>query len=255
MEERKLIEIKYYDREAGQAGDFKKELGSSSSFDLFLLESYQFLKNFLQNGNENKNVLDYGCGTGVHLPWLSKSFKEVTGIDLSQNSLRIVEKRIESENLKNVKLVLGDCEKTEFQGEFFDTVFDGGTFSSLDLNNALKEIHRILKSGGMLIGIETLGHNPLANFKRKINKILGKRTAWAESHIFKLDDLDVVKRSFDIVELRFYHIISWPVFPFLNWSGGKILLKSLESLDHILLKTFPFLKKYSFKIVFILRKK
>lgn len=248
MEERKLKEIEYYDRQAGEESADNKEAGSLAEFDPFLLGSYQFLRNYLKD-NKDKTVLDYGCGTGCHLPWLAKSFNKVTGIDLSQNSLDKAQKLS-----SGAVLVLGDCEKMPFPNESFDVVFNGGTFSSLDLDVALKEIHRVLKPNGLLAGIETLGHNPLTNFKRKINKFLGKRTSWAESHIFRIEDLERVKKYFNIRELQFFHVTSWAAFPFLRSSGGKLFLKLLEKLDHFLLSTLPFLKKYSFKIVFLFQK-
>ena len=199
--------------------------------------------------------MDYGCGTGTHFSWLSKIYREVIGIDLSKSSIKKSKELIKKEKLHNVKVLIGDCEKMKFSKKSFDLVFDGGTFSSLYLESALKEIHRVLKPNGILIGIETLGHNPLTNLKRRINKISGKRTAWATSHIFMIEDLEKIKKYFEIVELRFFHLVSWISFPFLNLPGGKLLLKILEKLDHILLVIFPFFKKYSFKIVFVLEVK
>lgn len=254
LEERKLKEIEYYDKEAVKNPPTSlgaREAGSLADFNPFLLESYQFLKNFFKNSSyKHKKVLDYGCGTGMHIAWLAENFQHVTGIDLSKASLE----RAKENKAENVTFVLGDCEQLPFKSKSFDVVFDGGTFSSLALDKALKEIHRVLRPGGILIGIETLGHNPLTNLKREINKILGKRTAWAASHIFKMRDLVKVKKYFEITELRFFHIISWIVFPFLNLPGGKLFLRILEKLDHILLVIFPFFKKYYFKIVFVFKK-
>ncbi|PIU24464.1 hypothetical protein COT12_00910, partial [Candidatus Berkelbacteria bacterium CG08_land_8_20_14_0_20_39_8] len=78
-----------------------------------------------------------------------------------------------------------DCEKMEFPDNLFDIIFDGGTFSSIDLVKAYPELSRVLKPDGFLIGIETFGHNPFTNLKRKINKLIGKRTEWATAHIFR----------------------------------------------------------------------
>lgn len=131
-----------------------------------------------------------------------------------------------------------------------DIIFDGGTFFSLDLNKAYPELARVLKTDGFLLGIETFGHNPFTNFKRKINKVTGKRTGWATEHILKQEDLKLAKRYFKKVEVNFFHLISWTIFPFLGVPGGKILLKILEFTDNILLKA-PFLRKYAFKTVFV----
>ncbi|PJA84089.1 MAG: hypothetical protein CO145_02410, partial [Candidatus Nealsonbacteria bacterium CG_4_9_14_3_um_filter_37_13] len=132
-------------------------------------------------------------------------------------------------------------------------VFDGGTFSSIDLKQAYPKLARVLKPQGFLIGIETFGHNPLTNLKRKINKLTGKRTDWAAGHIFQIKDLREAKKYFNKVEVYYFHLVSWPAFPFLNLLGGKLLLKSLEFIDKILL-WLPFLRKYAFKVVFIFKK-
>lgn len=251
MEERKQKEIDYYDREAREISGNKKEAGSLMKFNPLFLTSYRFLKNYLTEGNQHKKVLDYGCGTGVHLSWLAERFQNVTGVDLSQASIN----KASANKPGNVELVVGDCENLPFANEAFDVVFDGGTFSSLDFEKALQEINRVLKPGGLLIGIETLGHNPLTNIKRRLNILLGKRTSWAGDHIFKMQSLEVVKKYFEIKELRFFHLVSWVAFPLMRFPGGKLLLKGLEGLDQALITIFPFLKNYSFKIVFILTKR
>ncbi len=253
MEARKQKEIEYYDLEAEQSSvEEVKEAGSKTGFDPFLLQSYRFLYGLLGSRCRGRVILDYGCGIGVHLASLAKIGREVIGIDLSQKSLEIAEKRLKNEKLEGrAKVLLMDCEKLEFPDNSFDVVFDGGTFSSLYLDKVLPEIGRVLKPNGILIGIETLGHNPLTNLKRKINKLTGKRTEWAAGHILKMEDLKMAKKYFNKTEARFFHLISWVAFPFLNLPGGKILLKSLERIDHFILFIFPFFKRYSFKTVFV----
>ena len=125
--------------------------------------------------------------------------------------------------------------------------------SSCNLQKGLSEIMRVLKSGGLLMGIETFGHNPFANLKRIMNKKTGRRTEWAAEHVLKMEDLKNMEKL-GKMEVCFFHIISWAVFPFLNLPGGKIMLKVGEWLDKIILAVFPFLKKYSFKVVFIFKK-
>lgn len=108
-----------------------------------------------------------------------------------------------------------------------------------------------MRPDGTLIGIETFGHNPFTNLKRTINQLLGQRTDWAVNHILKTEDFKLFKDYFNKTEIYFFHIISWLTFPFLNLPGGRILLRLLEKLDSFLL-IFPFLRKYAFKVVFIL---
>lgn len=248
MEERKQKEIEYYDKKAKEQIVAREKGGDFEGFNPFVLESYSFLKKLCQKKCRGKKILDYGCGNGIHSSWLENIGTKLVAIDLSRKSLEIVKKRT-----KKTEFLLMDCENMDFPDNSFDVVFNGGTFSSLDLNRAFPEIARVLKPSGFLLGIETLGHNPLTNLNRKINKLTGKRTDWAASHIFKIEDLKLAEKYFGKIETHFFHLISWLAFPLLKLPGAKLLLKFLEKIDHILLSIFPFLKRYCFKIVFIFK--
>ncbi len=249
MEIRKQKEIEHYDKKARQWLSNKK--GDFEGFQPFLLGSYNFLANFLKNKCQGKEILDYGCGNGIHSIRLAQSGAKVTGIDLSEPFLKIAKERAEKLGVADrTKFLLMDCENLKFPYNSFDIVFDGGTFSSLDLEKAFLEITRALKPNGFLVGIETLGHNPFTNLKRKINKLTGKRTNWAVGHIFTMNDVELAKKYFERSELYFFHLFSWIAFPLLSLPIGKILLKFLEKCDKILF-SLPFLKKYAFKIVFV----
>lgn len=268
MEERKQKEIEYYDKKAeefskdynppsassqpavGPLSD-KKWLGDFEGFEPQNLESFRFCYNFLKENCRDKIILDYGCGNGIHsIPLAKFRAKKIIGIDLSEKSLKIARERVKRLGLEDkVEFILMDCEKMEFPDNYFDIIFDGGTFSSLDLNNVFPELVRVLKPGGKVIGIETFGHNPIANLKRKLNKVSGKRTEWAESHIFQKEDLKEAEKYFEKIEVCYFHIVSFLAIPFLKMPGGKIFLKAMEALDKILF-LIPFLTKYAFKVIF-----
>lgn len=251
METRKKKEIEYYDKKAKEQlrEDFQR--GDFEGFEPNLLSSFRFCYNYLKDKCQNKNLLDYGCGNGVHSIFPVKCGAKVVGIDLSEASLKIARERAKKEGVgEGAEFLTMDCEKLDFSDDSFDIIFDGGTFSSMDLKKAYPELCRILKPQGFLIGIETFGHNPLTNFKRKINKLIGKRTGWATEHIFQNKDLRGAEKYFNKVEAYYFHLVSWVAFPFLGLPGGKTLLKFLEGIDNILLK-ISFLKKYAFKVVFI----
>lgn len=248
MEERKQKEIEYYNKEAEK---LKKE-GNGGEVSPFLLESQDFLRSLIKKYAKDKKILDYGCGRGVNLGWLAKIGREIIGIDLSRDSLELAKEKIKKEGLENkADVFFMDCEKMEFADNSFDIIFDGGTFSSLDLDKILPELKRILRPDGVVIGSETLGHNPFTNFNRFINKKTGKRTTWAAEHIFKVEDIKKVKQYFNEIETHYFHLISWLTFPLLGFPGGRFALKLFESTDKFLLFIFPFLKRHCFKIVFV----
>ncbi len=255
MEERKKKEIEYYDNQAEkeiEEGEFK---GDFEGFDPTILSSYSFCYQLLEKHCKDKTILDYGCGNGVHSIFLAKLGKKVIGIDLSQKAISLAKKKIKINNLEEkTDFLVMDCESLGFPDNHFDVIFDGGTFSSLDLEKALPELSRVLKEDGLLVGIETLGHNPLTNLKRKVNKKVGKRTEWAVEHIVKMEDFKKANNYFEKVENHYFHLMSWIVFPFLRFPGFIYLLRFLEGIEKILLKA-SFLKKYAFKTVFIFSKK
>lgn len=237
MEERKKIEIEYYDTQVQYSeGSFTSVLGS-----------FQFLYKLAGPPCEGKKVLDYGCGNGVHTGFLARHAAEVVGIDLSGASLEIAKKVVAAGNVIFLKM---DCEALEFPSGSFDVVFDGGTFSSLDFQKAVGEITRVLRPNGVLVGIETFGHNPFANAKRALNRLTGKRTAWAASHIVTKREIEVLRRSFDQVEVRYFHLVSLFAFPFLSLPGGRFVLRLAEQIDKVLLR-LPLLQTYAFKVVFV----
>jgi SAM-dependent methyltransferase len=132
-------------------------------------------------------------------------------------------------------------------------VFDGGTFSSLDFEKGLAEITRVLKPNGVLVGIETFGHNPFANAKRVLNRITGKRTAWAASHIVTKREIERLQQNFEQVEVYYFHFISLFAFPFLGLPGGKFVLQLGQFLDKLVF-AIPFFRTYAFKVVFVCSK-
>jgi len=259
MEQRKEKEKSHYENLAKKWREIHENNNQQSdieNYDINIFSSYRFSKDWLkQNVKPKMKILDYGCGHGMHSILPAKLDAKVYAIDFSGESLKIGEQRAKKEGVENrINFIQMDCEKLNFPDNYFDIIWNGGTLSSLNINKAFLEISRTLKQNGKIIGIETFGHNPLANLKRWINKKRGIRTPWATNHILKNKDLKLAKRYFKIEKLNYFHLLSIFVFPFRNFLGGKFLFKLVDKVDNILLK-IPFLKKYAFKIVFIFQKK
>ena len=256
MEDRKKKEIAHYDKKADsllREPGTQKWMGDFEGFHPHVLSSYRAFYKLLAQYCKGKKVLDYGCGNGIHSDFIARHAFEVVGIDLSERSLELARERMKKEGLEGkVSFQIMDCEALDFPDNTFDVVVDGGTFSSLDLEKAFGELARVLKPDGVVVGIETLGHNPVTNLKRKLNKKTGKRTEWATEHIFQMKDLGRAVRYFKEIEANFFHLFSWSLFPFLQMPGGRILLRAAEIVEYPFL-SLPFLKTYSFKIVFVFR--
>ena len=255
MEDYKKIETEHYDKSARQSlarksSDILSVVGAETA------QSYKYLCRILPQFVGGKKVLDYGCGYGMHAVEITRDgAQEVIGVDLSTESLKIARELIERERLGGkIKLLTMDCEALDIADNSFDIVFDGGTFSCLNPEKALEEMARVLKPGGFLIGIETLGHNPIANLNRRLNRKRGKRTEWTVSHVMKMKDIELAKRFFGIQKTMFFHLTSLVFYPFRNLPVGKQIHNALDALDNRFFLKIPFLKRFAFKIVFVFEK-
>ncbi len=92
----------------------------------------------------NLKILDIGCGTGKNLDQF-KEFGQIFGLDSSKDALTFCKKR----GLNN--LTLGRAEKTPYKADFFDIITILDVLEHTDDDKTIKEIKRILKTGGILI--------------------------------------------------------------------------------------------------------
>ena len=240
-----------YDKLSRQAA--KKISADFKDTEHQVFSSYRFLDHWIKTHiKKGDALLDYGCGKGIHAILPAKLGANVTGIDLSKESLNLAKLLAKRERV-TITFLQMDCEALDFPDNSFDYIFDGGTFSSLDIKKALPELARVLKPGGRLIAIETLGHNPLTNLKRRLNKLFGKRTSWAVDHIFKIQDLALLQNYFSDIETHYFHLLSIFAFPFLRFSWGRFFLRMLEKIDNKLLR-IRFLQRFAFKIAMIAKR-
>lgn len=104
-------------------------------------------------------ILDLGCGTGSNLPVLSKYAKKVMGIDNSPKMINLSEHICKSANL-NYELKIGDSTHLPIDSESIDTVFINMMLHHIsDPETVIKEVNRVLKSGGNLLLIDLLSHS------------------------------------------------------------------------------------------------
>ena len=102
-------------------------------------------------------VLEIGCGNGYTLSHLVTQFPEYkfTGLDFSEDLLEIARSR----KLRNVAFEQGDARNLKFDDESFDVVYTERCIINLlsweEQQQALNEMHRILKKGGFLLFIES----------------------------------------------------------------------------------------------------
>lgn len=98
-------------------------------------------------------VMDAGCGTGRHLPWLARAAGRVIGADLSPESLNVARKRLEKEDRKRVELVAADLRRLPAPDAGVDRLMCAGVFHHVpgaeNRQAVMREFHRVLKPGGI----------------------------------------------------------------------------------------------------------
>lgn len=95
-------------------------------------------------------VLDYGCGIGLSLYYLSKFYKDITGIDVDPQNIKIAKKQFRKLDCK-AKLQLYDGNKLPYSDNTFDLVISMEVWEhARNPDLMLAEIERVLKPDGVL---------------------------------------------------------------------------------------------------------
>ncbi|MDP4103723.1 MAG: class I SAM-dependent methyltransferase [Bacillota bacterium] len=131
--------------------------------------------------NNQSKILDVGCGTGQTSAYLYNQFKaEITGLDINPIMLEKAKNRFLSQELP-VELIQGSVEKIPVEASTFDFVLSESVLAFVEKKNALKEISRVLKSGGRLIANEmTINSIPNKQEELEIKEFYGLDTLLLE---------------------------------------------------------------------------
>jgi ubiquinone/menaquinone biosynthesis C-methylase UbiE len=115
----------------------------------YVLEPYIFDFARFHEG-QNKDVLEIGIGMGAdHIEWAKSHPGTLTGVDLTPKAIEHTKKRLSVYGLSS-EIKVGDAEKLPFNDNSFDIVYSWGVLHhSPNTPQAIKEVHRILRPGGI----------------------------------------------------------------------------------------------------------
>ena len=108
----------------------------------------------------NANILDAGCGSGIVTRYLAKLYPTatVTGCDASVE--RIVQTKVASAGISNIRLQVEDCSKLTFADRSFDAIVCRYVLQHIPrgrVGDLLSEFARVLKVGGTIQLIDADG--------------------------------------------------------------------------------------------------
>ena len=99
-------------------------------------------------------VLEIGFGTGLNLPYYPERVHKLTAIDPNPGMHRLAQKRIKQRGIEVDQLVL-KSERLPVEDSRFDCAVSTFTLCSIeDVAQALREVYRVLKSGGTFLFLE-----------------------------------------------------------------------------------------------------
>jgi len=114
-----------------------------------------------------KDVVDLGSGTGRLAHLLAPHVKSVHALDLFTHMLGVATGRLHNQQLGNWQVTAGDHRRIPLPNKSADLVISGWSICYLvvwegkewkgEVESALQEMKRVLRSGGTMIIIETLG--------------------------------------------------------------------------------------------------
>ena len=116
---------------------------------LFMRDLPELIKKYVITGNK---ALDYGCGTGLRMPFLKEQGFDVEGVDIEPDMLKLSEE-IHSE-FPVTLIQSGEIPKDD---NTYDLVFMCYVLLMIktipEMYQVMTDIYRVLKPGGVFIGI------------------------------------------------------------------------------------------------------
>lgn len=130
---------------------FKKENRSHSNLDPVTRAIIKFMLRHIPA--DIKTVLETGCGTGRICFALARSFPnaQITGTDISRDSIDLCLKGRSEKRIDNADFKLMDINKLEFTDGYFDVAMSEGVLQHIPGDiSGLKEMVRVTKRGGLV---------------------------------------------------------------------------------------------------------
>lgn len=155
-------------------------------------------------------VLDAGMGPGVYTFEIlkRKNPHQVVGVDLSENFVMRATEKAQKKCYNNVEFHKADLENLPFEDQSFDKIICSGVLLIIpDQAKALRELHRVLKTGGKFVVVEPLDEVYLGKeIFYVFAKIFLKVLSFQNPELRKIERPDFAGRYFS--EAKLYSLLN-----------------------------------------------
>lgn len=148
----KTKEIEFFDQHAG--GD---------EYNVFSHKSNQRIIDTcldLCGAKAPARIADLGCGSGIFSSILAAKGFAVVGVDISPGMIKLAQQKFPKSQYQ-IDFTVGDVENLPFPADSFDAILLSGLLHHLpDPSRCIREVHRILKPGGVFTAFDPNRSNP-----------------------------------------------------------------------------------------------
>lgn len=233
------IEKSFHDDLAETIGDPLKEI------DVWELESWEYIMSIIGD-NGNKKILDVGCGFGRESIILAKKGALVTGIDISDKSIKVAREMATSEKVHNIDFKVLNVDELDYHNEF-DIIFCRASLHHFqDVASVIEILYNSLKNKGIIIAQEPKSENPIAIVGRKFFN-----PSTPTEHPFRTGELEnIFIKIFGNAHVEYFNLVSplCLIFGQIKCLNSRILKNSmyklLNPIDKLLLSHNQ-MQKYS----------
>ena len=101
--------------------------------------------------NKQMIALEYGAGTGIASFLFKDYLKEITMMDSSSEMVRVMNEKVKTTKVKNLKTLNFDLEHTDYSGGKFDLIFTQMVLHHVtDIENIIRKFYDLLNPGGYI---------------------------------------------------------------------------------------------------------
>jgi 2-polyprenyl-3-methyl-5-hydroxy-6-metoxy-1,4-benzoquinol methylase len=200
---------------------------------------------------EAPHVLDCGCGYGVLSILVARIGARVTAIDISPNSIAIVNRVAASNGLAElIHARAGPLEESIDEAATFDCILGTRVLHHLDISEAGPVLARALKPGGHAVFWECTERNVILRWSRKYLKRILPLPKFGTRHEHPLTHAEIDQLTTDFgrppqhVDAPFYFFSLADKYVLRSKVG--FLSRMLTRLDAIIARRVPVMNRFSF---------